>query len=214
MAIRILKGTVQMKNFEDYIISGILEAYILGLTDEQETLEVEQMAEASAEIRKEMDLISENLERYIQANGVAPHPAIKPLLIATIDYTERLKNGEQPVIPPILHNGSKIADYADWLNRDDMVVPEDFKDIHAKIIGYTAQAVTAIVWLKDIAPYEVHHHEIEKFLIVEGACEITVEENVYSLVAGNFFSIPLHKNHVVKVNSDIPCKVIVQRVAA
>lgn len=59
MAIRILKGTVQMKNFEDYIISGILEAYILGLTDEQETLEVEQMAEASAEIRKEMDLISE-----------------------------------------------------------------------------------------------------------------------------------------------------------
>lgn len=73
-----------MRNFEDYIKSGILEAYILGLTDAEETLEVKQMEAASEEIRREINIISENLERYVQANSVAPHPAIKPLLIATI----------------------------------------------------------------------------------------------------------------------------------
>lgn len=203
-----------MKNVEDYIKSGILEAYILGVTDAEDTLEVKQMIAASDEIRKEIDTISEDLEKYIQANAVSPDPTIKPFSMAVIDYTERLEKGEQPAFPPVLHEGSKIADYAEWLNRDDMLLPVDFKDIHAKIIGYTPQAVTAIVWLKDMAPQEVHHDEYEKFLIVEGTCNITVGEKVHELAAGNYFAIPLYENHSVKVTSDVPCKIILQRIAA
>ena len=203
-----------MRNYGDYIDSGILEAYILGLTDAQETLEVEQMIATSNEIRKEIDLISEDLERYVLANAVAPHPTIKPILIATIDYSERLQKGEEPTFPPVLNEGSKIADYAYWLNRDDMVLPVDFKDIYAKIIGYTPKVVTAIVWIKDIAPQGVHHDEFEKFLIVQGTCYIVVGDEVHPLVPGNFFTIPLHKNHSVKVTSNIPCKAILQRIAA
>lgn len=203
-----------MRNIEDYIKSGILEAYVLGLTDLEETLEVAHMAAGSAEVRKEIDSIGEGFERYVMTNAVDPDPTVKPFLMAAIDYTERLNSGEQPAFPPVLNEGSKIVNYAGWLNRDDMVLPADFKDIHAKIIGYTPQMITAIVWLTDMAPQEVHHNEIEKFLIVEGTCDIAIEENKHSLVAGDFFYIPLHKNHYVKVTSDIPCKAIVQRLAA
>jgi mannose-6-phosphate isomerase-like protein (cupin superfamily) len=203
-----------MKNIKKYIDSGILEAYVMGTTSPVEASEVEQLIEEFQEIREEIQSISEALEIYAQAHVIAPDPTIRPFLMATIDFTERMKKGEQPASPPLLHEGSKVSDYNEWLNREDMILPEDFSDLHAKIIGYTPGALTAIVWIKDIAPQEVHEHELEKFLIVEGTCNITIGGDIHQLVAGDYLSIPLYKNHDVKVTSAIPCKVILQRVAA
>ena len=147
------------------------------------------------------------------ANATVPNPIIKPFLLATIDYTERLKKGEPVSEPPVMNENSKLEDFSPWLNRSDMVAA-DTADVFAKIIGYTAAAVTAIVWLKDYAPHEVHDNEYERFLIVEGTCNIIVAGEVNELVAGDYFAIPLHKNHTVNVTSSIPCKVILQRIAA
>ncbi len=90
----------------------------------------------------------------------------------------------------------------------------NFKDMHVKIIMYTPDVNTAIVWLKDVSVKEIHDHEIEKFLIVEGSCDITVGEKAYQLVPGDYFSIPLHTHHTVTVSHDVVCKIILQRVAA
>lgn len=139
---------------------------------------------------------------------------IKPFLFATIDYSERIEKGEAPSYPKILDEDSRIEDYEEWLNRPNMQLPEDFKDFHAVIISHTPQALTSIVWLKEGAPLELHHNEYEKFLIVEGSCDITIEDTPHPLKAGDYLSIPLHKNHMVKVTSPGPCKIILQRVAA
>jgi mannose-6-phosphate isomerase-like protein (cupin superfamily) len=203
-----------MKNSEQYINSGILESYVLGLTGPKETSEIEQLASQSADIRKRIDEISEALEEYAMANAISPDPTIKPFVFAIIDYTERMEAGEQPSEPPVLNEASRISDYADWLNKPGMSLPQDFNDLYAKIIGYTPKVLTAIVWINDMAPQEVHHDELEKFLIVEGECDIVIGEEVHHLVPGNYLSIPLHKNHRVQVTSSIPCKVILQRVAA
>ena len=198
---------------KDYINSGILEQYVLGHTSPLETKEIEMMAAADAEIRQEIESIAFALENYALENGMAPNTVIKPFLLAMIDYTERIKNGEPVTEPPQLHEKSTIKDFEVWLNRADMV-PNEGADLFAKIIGYSAQATTAIVWIKDYAPQEVHDHEYEKFLIVEGTCNIIVGEAVNALVAGDYFAIPLHKTHLVQVTSSIPCKVILQRIAA
>jgi mannose-6-phosphate isomerase-like protein (cupin superfamily) len=92
-----------------------------------------------------------------------------------------------------------------------MGLPTDLKDIQIRVIGSTPKMMTAIVWIKEMVPQEVHVDEHEKFLIVEGTCEITVGEDVYSFTAGDFMQIPLHKKHHVKVTSVIPCKVLLQR---
>ena len=134
--------------------------------------------------------------------------------MATIDYTERLKSGESPSFPPVLNENSKIEDYHEWLSREDMIAASEFEEIYAKIIGYTPKVTSAIVWIKNMTPEEVHNDEHEKFLIVEGTCDITVGEKIHQLKAGDYFAIPLHENHQVKVTSAIPCKVILQRVAA
>ena len=202
-----------MLSSKEYIESGILELYILGITNEDETKAVEMMASSDPAVKQEIVLISASLESYAMANAIDPNPIIRPFLLATIDYTERLKDGEPVSVPPLLNENSQIAHFDSWLNRSDMVA-SDTDSVYAKIIGYTPAAITAIVWLKDYAPHEVHDNEYERFLIVEGTCNIIVGDKVHQFVPGDYFAIPLYENHSVKVTSSIPCKIILQRVAA
>ncbi len=202
-----------MMTGKDYIESGILELYVLGNTNPTQSREVELMAAADPAISIEIEAIREALEAYAMENSVEPNPVIKSFLVATIDYTDRLQNGEPVTNPPMLNEHSAVEDYAAWLNRHDMV-PVDNEDLYAKIIGYTPEAITAIVWIKDYAPHEIHDNEYEKFLIIEGTCNIIVGDEINALIPGDYFAIPLHKNHIVKVTSSIPCKVILQRIAA
>jgi mannose-6-phosphate isomerase-like protein (cupin superfamily) len=203
-----------MDNISSYINSGILEMYVLGLATPEESRMVEELRAAHPEINEELQQITASVETYATAHAVTPHATMKPLLFATIDYTERLKKGEAPAFPPLLNENSRIADYAEWLNRPDMTLPADNENIYLKIIGYTPQATTAIVWINSMAPDEVHHDEHESFLIVEGTCDITIGDKVHHLVPGNVLTIPLHADHYVKVTSAIPCKVILERKAA
>lgn len=202
-----------MTTAKEYIDSGILELYVLGCTSEAQSKEVEERAGADHTIRMEIAAIHQALEGYAREHSVSPNATVKPFLLAAVDYTERLKNGEPVTEPPSLNETSSIEDYTEWLNRPDMIA--DCPDnIYAKIIGYTPKAITAIIWIKDFAPEEMHDNEFEKFLVVEGACDIVVEDEIYQLIAGDYFSIPLFKNHRVKVTSSIPCKIILQRTAA
>lgn len=203
-----------MNTIELYINSGILEMYVLGMTNENESVEVSQMASLNPEIQKEIEEISKALEIDASKKSTEPSITLKPFILAVIDYTERLKTGETVTFPPLLNKDSKIIDFEDWTNRTDMVLSDDFDNIYAKIIGFTAEATTAITWMKKMSPLEVHTNEFERFLILEGTCDIAIGEKVHHLVAGDFMAIPLHIGHSLVVTSSIPCKVILQRVAA
>src|SRR6185312_7594930 len=203
-----------MENIDSFILSGILETYVLGMASAEEVKQVEEMSYTYKEGKKKIEEISETLKAYAESYSKAPNSTIKPMIMASIDYEERLKSGEQPSFPPILNNNSTIEDYMEWTSRKDMMLPDDFNDIYLKIIGYTPQASTAIAWLKSETPYEVHTDEHEKFLILEGTCDIDIDGDIHSLIPGDYLSIPLHAGHVVRVTSQIPCKLILQRVAA
>jgi len=186
---------------------------VLGSTSAEESAEIEQLAAIDPAVRQEIAAIEETMEVFATAHAISPGPVIKPFLLATIDYTERLKKGEPFTEPPLLNEQSAVADYAAWLNRDDMVYKGE-ENIYVKIIGHTAQAISAIIWIKDKTPEELHHDEYERFLVVEGSCDIVVGGTVQTLNPGDFFEIPLHKPHVVQVTSATACKIILQRVAA
>src|SRR6202012_6139935 len=116
----------------------------------------EQMCAISCEVRHTLRDISTALENYARLHAAEPDPTIKTFLMATIDYMERIKNGEIPSFPPVLHAGSKASDYASWLNRQDGQLTAPLTDAHACIIGYAPEMTTAIVWLKYGAPPETH----------------------------------------------------------
>lgn len=200
---------------KEYINSGILEQYVMANLDATQRAEVEKMAAQDPLIREELNIISDVLEKYALENAIQPSPVIKPFLMAVIDYSERIKNGELVSTPPLLHEKSVAEDYAQWLNRPDLQPGDEYvDDVLAKIIAYTPEMVTAIVWIKKEAPGEIHDDEHERFLILEGTCDIIVGSSTNHLVPGDYFAIPLHENHKVKVTSSFPCKVILQRVAA
>ncbi len=203
-----------MKNAEEYIKTGILEMYVLGLTSDEDNLEIAKLADTNVEIKNEIEAITNSLISRAETNAPLIDPTVKPMLLAIIDYTKRLESGEQPTFPAILNNNSIVADYEAWINRKDMTAPADYDNIFVKIIGYDAKATTAITWIKEGTPYETHKNEYEKFLIIEGTCDIVTDAKVYSLAPGDYLSIPLHVKHQVKITSKIPCKIILQRVAA
>lgn len=203
-----------MDSLREHIESGVLELYVLGQCSAEEAQQIEQLAKKYTEIQNKIDAISEALEQAALANAVAPPVTVKPFVFAIIDYTERMQNAEPPAFPPALNKDSSIEDYREWLDRKDIFLPDDFDAFHAKIIGYTPELLTAIVWLKYGAPPETHTSDFERFLIIEGSCEISFGDKVHHLKAGDFLQIPLFISHTVTVTSDIPCKVILQRVAA
>ena len=203
-----------MGDAQKLISSGILELYVLGQTSDLENKMVEKMAITHPEIRQEIDEIELALERMAMAQAVAPDPVVKPLLMASLDYIDRAKSGEVFSTPPFLTEQSTAADYAPWLDRNDMVLPADADDVFAKIIYANDKMMTAIVWIRQMAPQEVHDHEHERFLILEGSCDIYVEDVATSLKPGDYFEIPLHKDHRLVITSEYPCKAILQRSAA
>jgi len=203
-----------MKQADYQIEEGLIEQFVLGLTAPEETERINALADQYPSVQVAIDSFCTILEQKAMANAVPPPVTLKPAIMATIDYMERLTKGEQPGNPPLLNEKSTIADYATWLNRPDMVLPTDFQFIHSKIIGHTAEASTAIVWLSHLAPEEVHHDEHERFLILEGTCTITIDGNDHNLTPGDYLAIPLYSKHNVVVTSAHPCKIILQRVAA
>lgn len=200
---------------KEYMDSGILEKYVMGIASDSERTEVEMRVAADAEIRCEINVISDVLEQYAMSQAIPPGPIVKPFLMATIDYTERIKSGEAVSFPPALHADSKVEEYAPWLRRPELDFSGSQEDnLFAKIIGYTREMITAIVWIQEDTPLEIHDKELESFLIVEGTCNIHVGDKSTSLVPGDYFAIPLHEYHTVKVTSSIACKAILQRIAA
>lgn len=202
-----------MNHPDNFISSGILEMYVLGDVSPEESLQVEQMAASYPEIAAHLQEISEALERYARIHAMEPQPTSRAFVMATIDYGERMSAGEKPVFPPTLNEYSTLAGFAEYISRDDKDADPHFTGIEARIIGYTPSLTTAIVWLKDTEISEVHTHEIEKFLIIEGTCMISMRDEIHEMAAGDYMSIPINTEHFVKVTSEVPCKVLVQRIA-
>ncbi|MCJ8164176.1 cupin domain-containing protein [Pontibacter sp. E15-1] len=197
----------------EFIESGVLELYVMGATEPEETRAVEQMAREHAAVREELATIRKVVERYAVAHAVAPRNIVKPMVLATIDYLERMKQGELPSSPPVVTPTSRPADYAAWLDRPDMVLPSDAENIYAKVIGYTPVATTAILWVQDGTDEEKHHEEYERFLILEGTCDMICGGKTYPLASGDYFAVPLDTPHRVHVTSREPCKAILQRLS-
>lgn len=203
-----------MDNITEYIHSGLLELYVLGETTEEENAEIYALSLQHPEINNEIEAIIKALQSTAEACAPPMNPATRALVLATIDFTERISNGETPMEAPFLSKNSSIKDFASWLQRADMQLSENFQEVEAKIINATPEVSTLIVWLQHGSPTEIHEKEYEHFLLVEGSCDIQIGEEITSLLPGDYLSIPLYVPHSVTVTSTTICKVILQRVAA
>ena len=83
-----------MTDLREYITSGLIEKYVLGLALPEEITEIEAMAIEHPEIELAISDFCTMLEKNAMANAITPPEIIKPELMATIDYMERLKKSQ------------------------------------------------------------------------------------------------------------------------
>ncbi len=61
----------------ELIDSGLLEAYVIGQSDAQESALVERMRASDAAVREELERIEEGLEAFAKKSAIAPPPAAR-----------------------------------------------------------------------------------------------------------------------------------------
>jgi anti-sigma-K factor RskA len=91
-------------NVEEYISSGILEAYASGELSEKERAAVERNLLQYPQLRKELELIEEAQEQLLMKASVQPKASVKTNLFASIDNR---KSG--PKIVELKGNGSDVS---------------------------------------------------------------------------------------------------------
>lgn len=74
---------------QQYISSGMLELYVLGMTTQQETAEVQEMLLQYPEIRSELNAIEVSLEKYAFANAIEPGVQLKNKILGSVIPQQR-----------------------------------------------------------------------------------------------------------------------------
>lgn len=75
-------------NIQEYISSGIVQSYVLGLADETERTEFERMCDLHPEVRAAREEFEQNLEEHALRNGVLPPGNVKSKIFSAIGMEE------------------------------------------------------------------------------------------------------------------------------
>jgi anti-sigma-K factor RskA len=86
-------------NTKEYISSGIIESYVLGMVSAEEAEEFEKMCAVHAEVREARDLFEQQLEQNAIAVGIQPPKKLKSLILSEIEIDSQ-KQGPRKVVPP------------------------------------------------------------------------------------------------------------------
>lgn len=73
---------------QQFLASGLLEQYVLGLTDQEESAEVEKWLRKHPELQKEVDAMHEALEQYSLAQGIKPPSDLRSKITNRIEAEE------------------------------------------------------------------------------------------------------------------------------
>lgn len=106
-------------NTNEYISSGILEAYVFGELSTEEVREVESIASQYPEVMNEIKSIRESFEDYALSHAVTPPAHLKHKILSAIQEQESHKalidkkesKNEEPKVIPLQGKTSSYAKY-------------------------------------------------------------------------------------------------------
>ena len=91
-------------NVQDYIKSGIIESYVLGMADSAEAAELEQLCLQYPEIKQALNDAELALESNALANPIAPPPALKQVI-----FDQLKADFQNPAISAASNQSSMVA---------------------------------------------------------------------------------------------------------
>jgi mannose-6-phosphate isomerase-like protein (cupin superfamily) len=184
-------------DIKNYVETGILQDYCLGLLSPVEMKEVETKAAAYPELRKEILAYQQALELYAMDFSIAAPPAnLKAATFNILDNLMKEENADVQDIPLL----NKYAVRENWLKVIKPLLPAQLKkEMFTKVLRDDDQIFQTILWTKVDYPDEVHDDLKECFMILEGECECYFGDEVIKLGPGGFFDVPMHTHHDVRI---------------
>ncbi|MBX0290000.1 anti-sigma factor [Hymenobacter sp. HSC-4F20] len=94
-------------NIQEYIESGILEEYALGVLNEVERAEVERIAREHPEVARELNSIISGLDAYAQAHAITPPAEMRDRVLQ--NWQQAIRQPQQPAAAPLSGDGSSAT---------------------------------------------------------------------------------------------------------
>jgi anti-sigma-K factor RskA len=83
-------------NIDEYIASGVLEAYALGELPEAERQEVQRLAAQHPHVQAELALVEVQVEQLLQQSGLTPRTAVKEKILDAVRPDYKVRTLHQP----------------------------------------------------------------------------------------------------------------------
>lgn len=182
-------------NLQDYINSGILEQYCLGLLDSAEANQVASYCLQYPQLREELKSIEEAMEKMAAEKATPPPPQLKEKILGRLGFV-----GNEVLDINNLPPTDAYSNYLSWLQAVEHLLPtEPFEDLNIQVLQQTDKLAQMLVVAKVNVPDESHDNYAESFFILDGKCACTIDGKEVFLNAGDFLEIPLHVEHDVKM---------------
>jgi anti-sigma-K factor RskA len=98
-------------NLQDYILSGIVESYVLGLASAEDSAEFERMCDAHSEVRAARNAFELQLEAGLQKQKLEPPRDLKPRIFSEIGMQKNDLSTKAPLRKPTLVPRTGFAKY-------------------------------------------------------------------------------------------------------
>ena len=123
-------------NIQEYISSGIVENYVLGLTDEKETAEFERMCEVYPEVKAAREAFEISVEEQAMKNAITPPPHLKSKIFSQIDVEiDRKPGAVNPVAQPAnIENADKNKDSKEMKEMLQAYNEQDLAKLEAMLL--------------------------------------------------------------------------------
>lgn len=197
----------------EFISSGIIEMYCLGIATEVEREQVEKFAKENNAVRDEILIVREALELYAIAGHASPPATLKNKIMAAIMNSEKQ---EQPLdFPPRLTRHSTVSEWKNYISNNHLAPPKEYEELYLLDLPGDKKQATYIVWARKGAVVEESHSEEDEYLLMlEGNCSIVIDGKMGYYHEGDLVFIPKNSVHRAEVLSEKPMLVIGQRIAA
>jgi len=204
------------KEQKKFLESGVVEDYCLGTATLEDVTRLQslcnQFAEAQAYLEKNQKAMEELIGKFSRKPSDHSKNIINKNILENLKLESASLIGDEQLLPEFIGiSRHSNIDHWDALVKE-ITPPSDFENIYAKPLFVSTTQELILVWAKNIVPDEVHDDLTESFLLLEGTADCYVDDEVFSMVKGDFMEIPLHSNHKVVVTSASPGKAIRSRV--
>jgi mannose-6-phosphate isomerase-like protein (cupin superfamily) len=192
---------------EDYINSGILQEYNLGLLSAADRADVEAACNRYPEVKEALAALQQADD---DATTIPAPPAyLQDTIWALLHNINKEQTADLQDLPVI----NKYADHLRWLRIVQPLLPPGIpQGTDMQVLRSTGGITQVLVCSATDVPDEVHTHERESFLVLEGECACHIGSNIVRLGPGGYIEIPMYTHHhVVALSARVVA--ILQRIA-